>query len=304
MSSTRGGGGGGEGGGNGNAPPPPSPSHHPSDERSFIMHSYLDTEESSSIEERVRERRRLEAFKARYYHSIPCRNPAVGPTVSETMHYYHEKNRLIHDLRNVPRPTSHYTRANGDILDRPRDELDVRAAPIGHGAIAAGKIMDDAQMHAEAALRAARKQKMPDPEAPPPIPGASYDIVRADDDDEYVPPGRPPPVEEIKMYDPTADYDRPGNHYPGCPGVPPDWKPPTIAPANKAHWCASCGFQGTRFKCGQCRDTFYCSRSCQRNHWPEHKLLCSPAALNVDAEEEEAQIDAKLKRIGWDDDDD
>ena len=270
-----------------------------------VYHEHIPRAESEDVEARIREERKMKAFAKKHLASIPCRDPAKGPTLGETMHYYSERNRLMHDARLAPRPASHYERQNGDIIDRPRDELDVRSAPLGNGRVdSSGARMDEAQMHAEAALCAARKQRMPDPDVPPPVPGAAYDAVRAEDGADNMPRGRPPPAEDVRVYDPTKDYTRPGNHYPGAPGVPPDWRPPTVAPPNKAHACALCGFVGTRFRCGQCRDTFYCSRSCQRQHWPEHKELCSPAALFVDAEAEEAHVEAQLKRLGWGDDDD
>lgn len=266
-----------------------------------IYHEYLDAAESADIEARIREERRAKALAKKYFNEIPCRNPAKGPNMQEIMTYYSERNRILYEARQAPRPTSHYQRSNGDILDRPREELDNRTARLGYGTLSTtGAEMDEAQLHAEAALCAARKLNLPDPKAPLPVPGAAYDKVRADDGSAVQPRGRPEPVPEtkVKTYVAEKDYSREGNHYPGMPGVPPDWKPPSVAPPNMQHWCASCGFQGTRFKCGQCKDTFYCSRSCQKQHWPEHRDLCSPSIV-ADADREEAGIQAELAQLGW-----
>jgi hypothetical protein len=51
------------------------------------------------------------------------------------------------------------------------------------------------------------------------------------------------------------------------------WTPPTSKLVSE---CASC--KKTREKrfshCSQCKMTFYCSVSCQRQDWPQHKLHC------------------------------
>ena len=39
---------------------------------------------------------------------------------------------------------------------------------------------------------------------------------------------------------------------------------------------ASCGSEGVGLRlCGGCRVTRYCSKTCQRQHWPEHALVCA-----------------------------
>jgi len=38
--------------------------------------------------------------------------------------------------------------------------------------------------------------------------------------------------------------------------------------------CASCNTSNAEYKCSRCRRVFYCSRDCQRRHWPEHKTVC------------------------------
>lgn len=47
--------------------------------------------------------------------------------------------------------------------------------------------------------------------------------------------------------------------------------------------CANCGDQGILRKCAQCLSIQYCSKSCQRKHWPRHKGHCqqNPEVVEV-----------------------
>ncbi len=39
--------------------------------------------------------------------------------------------------------------------------------------------------------------------------------------------------------------------------------------------CAHCGDEGPeKSVCSQCRSVFYCGGECQRQHWPNHKVVC------------------------------
>ena len=38
---------------------------------------------------------------------------------------------------------------------------------------------------------------------------------------------------------------------------------------------------GKLLRCGRCRAAWYCDRKCQRSHWKEHRVVCSPP-LEVD----------------------
>mmetsp|Transcript_54954 Transcript_54954/g.129609 ORF Transcript_54954/g.129609 Transcript_54954/m.129609 type:complete len:563 (-) Transcript_54954:74-1762(-) len=48
--------------------------------------------------------------------------------------------------------------------------------------------------------------------------------------------------------------------------------------AGAAGQCVVCGWGIKVLKCGQCKGVAYCSRQCQKKHWPKHKLQCQAAA--------------------------
>ncbi|KAM6916195.1 egl nine homolog 1 [Xenentodon cancila] len=39
-------------------------------------------------------------------------------------------------------------------------------------------------------------------------------------------------------------------------------------------YCELCGKMENLLKCGRCRNSFYCSKEHQKQHWKEHKLIC------------------------------
>jgi hypothetical protein len=40
--------------------------------------------------------------------------------------------------------------------------------------------------------------------------------------------------------------------------------------------CSGCGDDNCNFRlCSGCRLTYYCTRLCQKTHWPRHKLWCN-----------------------------
>ena len=50
----------------------------------------------------------------------------------------------------------------------------------------------------------------------------------------------------------------------------------TGLPMENKKCCATCKKEETEMKrCGRCKVVFYCSVQCQRNDWPNHKLICS-----------------------------
>jgi hypothetical protein len=51
--------------------------------------------------------------------------------------------------------------------------------------------------------------------------------------------------------------------------------------------CAHCDKPGAALRCGACRVTNYCSRSCQKADWPRHKPAC---AASVDARKALSQL--------------
>jgi len=40
--------------------------------------------------------------------------------------------------------------------------------------------------------------------------------------------------------------------------------------------CLACGTAGARYRCFQCRQAVYCSRTCQQRDWREHHASCEP----------------------------
>jgi hypothetical protein len=42
--------------------------------------------------------------------------------------------------------------------------------------------------------------------------------------------------------------------------------------------CSYCGKGGAKLlKCSACKGAVYCSRDCQKRHWPKHKAACKAA---------------------------
>ncbi|KAK0146377.1 Egl nine 1 [Merluccius polli] len=42
-------------------------------------------------------------------------------------------------------------------------------------------------------------------------------------------------------------------------------------------YCELCGKMENLLKCGRCRNSFYCSKEHQKQHWKKHKLICREA---------------------------
>ncbi|XP_071390659.1 egl nine homolog 1 isoform X4 [Centroberyx affinis] len=42
-------------------------------------------------------------------------------------------------------------------------------------------------------------------------------------------------------------------------------------------YCELCGKMENLLKCGRCRNSFYCSKEHQKQHWKKHKLICKEA---------------------------
>jgi len=74
--------------------------------------------------------------------------------------------------------------------------------------------------------------------------------------------------------------------------------------------CSFCGTQSSDLKkCSRCGNDQYCGQSCQRKHWKEHKLICSPqsaghpnthppATASVVRSQQKLEGDAALKEGG------
>lgn len=42
--------------------------------------------------------------------------------------------------------------------------------------------------------------------------------------------------------------------------------------------CGGCNSDDSEMRCGRCKYALYCSKECQRDAWPSHKLHCAPSA--------------------------
>jgi hypothetical protein len=45
--------------------------------------------------------------------------------------------------------------------------------------------------------------------------------------------------------------------------------------------CMQCGKKAGFAKCSRCRVAAYCSKTCQQQHWPQHKFACKQLARSV-----------------------
>ncbi|KAK9824235.1 hypothetical protein WJX72_008831 [[Myrmecia] bisecta] len=52
---------------------------------------------------------------------------------------------------------------------------------------------------------------------------------------------------------------------------------PEASTAMAIRTCASCGHADPKFNCSRCQADSYCSRSCQKSHWKQHKPACQLA---------------------------
>ncbi|XP_072292674.1 egl nine homolog 1 isoform X1 [Eucyclogobius newberryi] len=71
-------------------------------------------------------------------------------------------------------------------------------------------------------------------------------------------------------------------------------------------YCELCGKMENLLKCGRCRNSFYCSKEHQKQHWKEHKLKCKEAdkAQQKQAEQALRQAAAEEEEEDGDDGDD
>lgn len=56
--------------------------------------------------------------------------------------------------------------------------------------------------------------------------------------------------------------------------------------------CAACDAEGARSKCARCPTVWYCSKDCQKKHWPEHKAECGKDPLVSKYDNGELFLDA------------
>lgn len=49
--------------------------------------------------------------------------------------------------------------------------------------------------------------------------------------------------------------------------------------------CVNCGIP-SKLKCTNCKNVFYCTKECQKDHWKKHKNNCRPFEVNILIEEE------------------
>ena len=68
--------------------------------------------------------------------------------------------------------------------------------------------------------------------------------------------------------------------------VTPEGRVLTMA-SKKSQECTNCGSVGSLEKlkqCSSCKETLYCSKACQNQHWKEHKGNCTPLTSDSDRE--------------------
>ena len=84
----------------------------------------------------------------------------------------------------------------------------------------------------------------------------------------------------LEAYDP-----QPGS----SPESLPDWMKtmPAVPPERNPDWklvlasgCFHCHAETASFRCKRCQTARYCNATCQRAHWPSHKLVCSSLAAS------------------------
>lgn len=60
--------------------------------------------------------------------------------------------------------------------------------------------------------------------------------------------------------------------------------------------CAKCQKTGVNLsRCSRCKDTFYCSRDCQKEDWSSHKVKCVPPSQRPKPVDEEIVAGTRYK---------
>ena len=60
--------------------------------------------------------------------------------------------------------------------------------------------------------------------------------------------------------------------------------------------CLCSGCQAQKFsRCGRCQIVSYCSKDCQREHWPHHKRICKMFSRNIQFQSEQKDSDQIVK---------
>src|SRR5581483_2599893 len=54
--------------------------------------------------------------------------------------------------------------------------------------------------------------------------------------------------------------------------------------------CASCLDKNGGMKCANCESEYYCSKECQKDHWPSHKRICKQKVFEKNISERTARI--------------
>lgn len=58
-----------------------------------------------------------------------------------------------------------------------------------------------------------------------------------------------------------------------------------------ARYCQNCSDNAVSLRCSSCKEVYYCSKKCQKGHWPTHKLECKSAQAHAASVQRRVRLD-------------